>query len=329
MPTLFVLSGVATQMPAPEVAPVPTPPPAHLGAPSNDPFFREYEREEQAASAALHPAVGSTTVQPLTKSADSTPELTWDRAWARAGTLDYVVTGGAAALSIGLASLKPPRDRADKYLLFDRGARDALAFDNVRDRYRARDASDVLLSLETTWPLFVDSIIVAYGTRKSPDVAWEMAVIDAEALAISAALHQATTAFVGRPRPYVTDCGNLLPQDANDCVRSSRFRSFYSGHTSLAFTGASLICAHRAHHALFGGGWDTATCVTAYVAAAATGALRIMGDVHHATDVVAGALIGTAVGLGIPALHYRRRDRSVVDVNVYPTGAGVGLAVRY
>lgn len=259
------------------------------------------------------------------------PELSWNPEWARAGTANYVLIGAAGALSIGGAILRPPQGRDDNYFLFDRAAERALSFDNPRDRYRARDASDVLVSLETTWPFFVDSLIVGYGIRKSPDVAWQMAVIDAEAIAISSALQQVTTAFVGRPRPYVQDCGGKLPDDLNDCVRSSRFRSFYSGHTSLAFTGASLICSHRAHLPLFGGGgWDTATCVTAYVAAAATGALRIAGDVHHATDVIAGAIIGTAVGLAVPALHYRKRQRkSDVDISIYPTGAGIGMAVMY
>lgn len=257
------------------------------------------------------------------------PTIEWKAEWAQAGAVNYGIVGGAAAISLTAALLKPPSDHPDKYLLFDRAAEDALALSSVRDRYRARDTSDVLLSLETTWPFFVDSVIVAYGIRSSPKAAWEMAVIDAEAIAISAALHQVTTALVGRPRPYVHDCGDKIPVDANDCVRSSRFRSFYSGHSSLAFTGASLICAHRARIALFGGGWDTATCVTAYLAAGTTAALRIVGDVHHATDVITGAVIGTAVGLGIPALHYRRRNRSDVDISVYPTGAGVGVAVVY
>lgn len=277
--------------------------------------------EPPPENVALPPAAATVT--------PAAPQLTWDPAWGRVGTADYVITGVAGAAAIGLAVLKPPKDKADKYILFDRGARDALGFNALEDRFRSRDVSDVLLSLETTWPIFVDSIITAYGMRNSPDVAWEMAVIDVEALAISAALQQLSTTFVGRPRPYVAECGDRIPSDANDCVRSSRFRSFYSGHTSLAFTGASLICAHRAHHELFGGGWDTAACVTGYIAAATTGVMRIAGDVHHATDVVAGAIIGTAVGLGIPALHYRRRDRSEVDVNIYPTGTGVGLAVRY
>ena len=270
-----------------------------------------------------------TTPIPL-DNAPATPELNWDPQWARAGAANYAIIGTAAALSVGFAIKRPPLGDAEKFFLFDRSADEHLSLNNVRDRYRARDASDVLLSLETTWPFFVDSLIVGYGVRKSPDVAWQMAVIDGEALAISAAMHQITTAFVGRPRPYVGDCGTKLPSDSNDCVRSSRFRSFYSGHTSLAFTGASLICAHRARLPLFGGGWDTATCITAYIAAAATGTLRIMGDVHHATDVLTGAVLGTAVGLIVPALHYRKRNRSSgVDVSFYPTGAGVGMAVVY
>jgi membrane-associated phospholipid phosphatase len=163
-----------------------------------------------------------------------------------------------------------------------------------------------------------------------------MAVIDAEAMAMTVALQQMTTLFVSRPRPYVEDCNVTLSPDLNDCVRSSRFRSFYSGHTSMAFTSASLVCAHRARLTLFGPTADVVMCAGAFVAATATATLRIMGDMHNASDVIVGALVGTAVGLGVPALHYANHDRSTAsllpggyELSVYPTGTGVGLAVVY
>lgn len=103
----------------------------------------------------------------------------------------------------------------------------------------------------------------------------------------------------------------------------------------MAFAGASLICAHRARLEIFTKAADVATCAAAYVTAAATAALRMSGDMHNASDVIVGAVIGTAIGLGIPALHYRRRDHKAAgkpmdyDIAVYPTGMGVGLAVTY
>jgi len=66
---------------------------------------------------------------------------------------------------------------------------------------------------------------------------------------------------------------------------------------------------HHAHLPLYGGGaGDVAACVGAYGVAATTGVLRVMSDNHYMTDVTVGAVLGTAVGLGVPyLLHYRHQ----------------------
>jgi membrane-associated phospholipid phosphatase len=266
------------------------------------------------------------------------PQLEWNPEWARVGTANYLLVGLGAAASVGTAIIRPSSSHnLAKPILFDEAARKALRLPNLNARYTARDISDVLLSLEVTWPFAIDSLVVASGVRRSPDVAWEMAVIDAEAIALTAAVHQATAMLVSRPRPYTASCGTTLSPDLNDCVRNGRYKSFFSGHAALSFTGASLVCAHRARFELFGPKADVVTCVTAYAAAAAVATLRVVGDVHNASDVIAGAIVGTAIGLGIPALHYRSwhdRPRGAkvgrdYEVTVYPTGYGVGMAVVY
>jgi membrane-associated phospholipid phosphatase len=244
--------------------------------------------------------------------------------------------GGAVASSVAASIIRPlGNHNLEEPILFDESVRDALRFDSLNARYAARDLSDVFLSMEVTWPFAVDALIVAAGVRRSPDVAWEMAVIDAEAIALTTAVHQITTLLVSRPRPYLQSCGDELSPDLNDCVRNSGYRSFFSGHSATAFVGASLICAHRARHELFGRTADIVTCATAYAAAAATATLRVVGDVHNASDVITGALVGTAIGLAVPALHYRSWDTSKrgakvgpdFEISVYPTNNGVGLAV--
>lgn len=267
----------------------------------------------------------------------SAPPLTWKPEWARVGTGNYAFIGATAAVSIGSSLLRPlSNHNLERPILFDEGARNTLRFDSLNARYAARDLSDVFLSMEITWPIAVDALVVAAGVRRSPDVAWEMAIIDAEAIALTTALHQVTTFLVSRPRPYVENCGNQLSPDLNDCIRNGRYRSFYSGHASMAFTGASLICAHRMRHELFGKTADIVTCATAYAAAAATASLRVVGDMHNASDVITGAIIGTAIGLGIPALHYRSWEHkqrgaksggSGYEISLYPTGNGIGIAV--
>ena len=38
--------------------------------------------------------------------------------------------------------------------------------------------------------------------------------------------------------------------------------------------------------------------------AGTSGVMRIVGDFHYATDVATGALVGSALGFGLPLLHY-------------------------
>ncbi len=58
-------------------------------------------------------------------------------------------------------------------------------------------------------------------------------------------------------------------------------------------------------------------------ASAATGYLRVAGDKHWATDVLAGAGWGSAVGVGVPLLHARGGDDSRVTVLPAPGGLAV------
>jgi membrane-associated phospholipid phosphatase len=80
---------------------------------------------------------------------------------------------------------------------------------------------------------------------------------------------------------------------------------------------------------LFESAADPVMCASAYVAAGTIAALRVAGDMHYLSDVLTGALIGTAAGLGIPLLHhYRASDvgpSSGVRVEIVPTAAGAAL----
>lgn len=249
----------------------------------------------------------------------------------RFSALDWAITGAGLAVTIGSAIARPRANHWTGGAWFDEDARDFLRLGSAQDRYNARDASDVLLSLEATWPFFVDSLILAWFYHGSPDAAAEMALIDGKALSIVTAVQGASTVFFSRERPYGRDCGSdFLPGETRDCTGSRRYRSFFSGHTSTSFMSASLICVHHLKLSLFGSATaDALTCVAAYGGATATALFRAMGDVHYATDLVAGALVGTAIGIGVPLLHYRKRARRgappAVEATLMPFGAGLAI----
>jgi membrane-associated phospholipid phosphatase len=85
--------------------------------------------------------------------------------------------------------------------------------------------------------------------------------------------------------------------------------SFPSGHATNAFAAATAIAAHYDH-------WIVPTVV--YTLASGVAASRINDHVHWPSDVIAGALIGRAVGRGIVARH----------VTVIPTKRGIAVLIR-
>lgn len=105
-------------------------------------------------------------------------------------------------------------------------------------------------------------------------------------------------------------------------------QSFPSGEATQAFALASVLASHAES------GWVRGA---AYGVAGLLAANRIAVDAHWTSDVVAGALIGTAIGRWV----VRRRDPAVepsearrlanwtIGPTVGPSGSGQGLAIRW
>ena len=87
--------------------------------------------------------------------------------------------------------------------------------------------------------------------------------------------------IVARPRPW------LVVEGLNTLLRSGDPNSFPSGHTSAAFAFAAVVCMTCKAW------WAKAAAV---VAAVLMGWSRLYVGVHFPTDVMAGALVGTACG---------------------------------
>lgn len=95
--------------------------------------------------------------------------------------------------------------------------------------------------------------------------------------------------LVRRPRPWVAYECDLV------CLQRVRSTSFPSGHTSLAFAAATSL-------SLVYPQWYVA--VPAYLWAGAVGYSRMYVGAHYPSDVLVGALLGTASAL---LVHYVRR----------------------
>ncbi|HEX3566740.1 MAG TPA: phosphatase PAP2 family protein [Acidimicrobiales bacterium] len=117
------------------------------------------------------------------------------------------------------------------------------------------------------------------GARRNRAVR-ALAVAGVESSVVNAALK----AFVGRPRPDPSDLrlgDNVIP------LREPRTSSFPSGHTLAAFCAATVLSEHG----------DLGGNVLLFTCAGLVGVSRIHLQAHHASDVLGGVLVGTALGV--------------------------------
>ncbi|MBQ3830122.1 MAG: phosphatase PAP2 family protein [Spirochaetales bacterium] len=119
-----------------------------------------------------------------------------------------------------------------------------------------------------------------------------------ESFAITYGSKELIKFLVHRERPYMYDANTpmSLVQD------EEHNESFLSGHTALAFNGASfasyVFCKYNPDSK-----WKIPVIAASYSLAAATAAMRVASGCHFVTDVLAGAALGTVIGIAVPALH--------------------------
>ena len=119
-----------------------------------------------------------------------------------------------------------------------------------------------------------------------------------ESFAITYGSKELIKYLVHRERPYMYDANTpmSLVQD------EEHNESFLSGHTALAFNGASfasyVFCKYNPDSK-----WKIPVIAASYSLAAATAAMRVASGCHFVTDVLAGAALGTVIGIAVPALH--------------------------
>lgn len=130
---------------------------------------------------------------------------------------------------------------------------------------------------------------------------WLDALIITEAVATQAAMNQLVKFVVGRERPFVHV---LTPEEKRATASpSDNNLSFYSGHSSLAFSLA--VAAGTVAH-LRGYRSEPLIWALGLPLAGSVAYLRIAADKHYATDVIVGSIVGAAFGFAVPRFFHRR-----------------------
>jgi membrane-associated phospholipid phosphatase len=234
--------------------------------------------------------------------------LRWDASWPRFRAGEFVVTG---AMLVGTAAIAvEDHYRAPAWqggILFDDAVRGALVADSADGRRRAQTIGTDLYLGSFGFSL-ADAVVGAWAVRGSSDVMSQMLLMDSEVYALVGLLQFSAATIVRRERPYQRGCREGIdvgfPGCRADDIDSSK--SFFAGHTAIAFTNAGLTCAHHQHLHLYSTALDVLACGVTTASALVVAYTRIAADKHYASDDLVGAIVGGTAGYLVPTLlHYR------------------------
>ena len=162
--------------------------------------------------------------------------------------------------------------------------------------------------------------------QDSPRAA-ELGLRTLESIGVAGATTTIIKGLVGRARPFVVADSNSHDFHAGRGFSNDRYASFPSGHSTVAFAAASAASQEIRYL------WPHASPLWSpalYTAASFVGLSRIYNDQHWASDVVAGAAVGTLAGRVV--VRYQRLhphnaiDRWLLPATIVPEKGGMAVA---
>lgn len=180
---------------------------------------------------------------------------------------------------------------------FDVAARALLVRRDPRD---AAVASHVLSIIVAPLLAFGAVVVPAIAGRRHRHALQDSAIV-LNAFLLVTGLADGVKKLTDRQRPGFL-YGRASEIEA-DSAPIERFLSFFSGDTAWAFVLAAAA-ATLAH--LRGYAFARRLALIGAALGVVTALLRVAADMHWATDVLAGAVVGTAVGVGLPWLLHPR-----------------------
>jgi len=223
------------------------------------------------------------------------------------------VTGGVLWFSSELlkSSLAPESCRWCSSTSAERSVRNALLWENSKLADGLSYGTGYALA-----PLAAYGGVALAGAYDSADRFFADALIITEATVLAGDFNQLVKFSVGRERPFV----HALPADQKSATThpNDNNLSFVSGHTTLAF---ALAASSGTVASLRGYNWAPGIWATGMALAATTGYLRIAADRHYFIDVMTGAVVGSAFGVGVPLLFHGPVGPGAIQVQPLQGGA--------
>lgn len=242
---------------------------------------------------------------------------------------EYIATGVLGPLAVAEYFVVQPQDPPHWTggVLFDDAVRDSIRLRDPRALSTSWAMADTIGTMLVVMNVALDSIIVPLA-RRSPDVAWQLLMMDAESYTLSSLVAISAYDTIGRARPPYVDCKNDTGSVPSSECYGSLTASFPSGHVALGFNAAGLSCAHHMYQHVYGNrAADVFACARDLGLATTEAVLRMMGDRHYLSDVIVGSMIGFSAGFALPTLlHYAKWKHKVIALPMAgPNQAGLSF----
>jgi len=196
---------------------------------------------------------------------------------------------------------------------------------NIQENRTLHDAANFFGFMGRPFPQIAAPVLYGVGRLTHQRRVAALGLHGAEAMILSTALTSALKLSLGRARPYVYHDSNSTSFAFMRGFKGHDFESFPSGHTTTAFSVASAVTAETSHWADQGHwfrGSKLLIGTVMYGGATLVGLSRAYHDQHWASDIVAGAAIGTFSGIKVVRFDYRhpqnRLDRWLLSAQVSP-----------
>lgn len=170
-------------------------------------------------------------------------------------------------------------------------------------------------------------LVPLFFEPKATDQWKVIAVMSAETFVWAASLPQVTKVLMPRNRPFVYNDGFTMRTKREVRARES----FFSRTTTLAFAGAALSSALFQHYYpesafrywIWGG---------TFAGASLAGFFKYASGQHFPTDIITGAIAGSAIGFIVPMLYRTNKSENNIDMGIsrFPNGeTGLRLAFTF
>ena len=163
--------------------------------------------------------------------------------------------------------------------------------------------------------LCVSPAILAFAPKNQ----WlEAGAMYAETMLFAWGFKELAKLCVNRARPYMYF--DERPQE--EIEKGDWAASFFSGHTTLAFAAATYT-SYVFGKLMPDSALKIPVIAGSYTLAAAVAVTRIAGGCHFTTDVLAGALVGSACGFLVPFIHSKiapQKKNEKIGIAVNPLG---------